>query len=215
MTTGTCEWSNQPSQMQLTMHPASTVNKGAIAGGTVGGVCGLALICGAVFYWYKRKRKCAIRVRGRDIEADGTIEPYLGKPDIDPTLTPGVLSPYAESSSSHSEKTRPTLPARVYNGEVIDIRADNVLQSKPAHGELKDQVDDLKRQVANLRSVLSAGASDALQSTVALISPPDMAHRRRELADYEKLRGQLEALDRRRGSERDTMGADPPPAYDH
>lgn len=225
----TCKHSAMSTCRQLTMYASATtshVNKGAIAGGVIGGVSALVLLGGAVFWWYRRRRRRAIRVGGRDIEKSTTrIEPFLGKPVIDPTPAPSTMggaptTPSTPDAEPFSEKTLPTSPARVYNGEVIDIRADRVEKPQPVavHGELIDQVDDLKRQVASLRSALSAGVSDTVQSSITLLRPPKVAppSRRRGIASYEKLHEQPESerLRGRRGSQRDTVGTEPPPAYD-
>ncbi|TFY56141.1 hypothetical protein EVJ58_g7816 [Rhodofomes roseus] len=179
---------------------SSNINKGAIAGGVIGGVSALALLCGAFFWWYRRRRRRIILVGGRDIEKSALkIEPYIGKPIIDPTpapstvagYSPGGRGSYAEPFSPRSVRAWPAFPARTYNGEVIDIRADDAQDPKPANGELKDQVDDLKQQVANLVYALSAGSSDTVQSPIVPVRPPEVAHRRRGIAIYAKLRGQL------------------------
>lgn len=203
------------------------MNRGAIAGSVVGGVAALAVICGVINYWYRRRRKHARSVGGQDLEAnDRKVKPTIDKPVLDPTPvqsaaivpSPGFPSAHAGPFLPAIEKTWPASPIGVYNGEVIDIRADRMpeKQPSPAHGELREQVDDLKRQVANLRSALTAGTSDVPRSPVILTLPPGKGRRRREKANYEKLRGQLEQIkEQRRRSERDTMGRDPPPAYGH
>ncbi|KZT67716.1 hypothetical protein DAEQUDRAFT_766879 [Daedalea quercina L-15889] len=204
---------------------SSHINKGAIAGGVVGGVSGLALLSGGLFFWYRRRKgKRAMRVGGQDLEVSSPkIEPYFGKLVIDPTPAPSVTAdsptekptPISAPFSPRSEGTWPASPGRAYNGEIIDIRVDDPIESKPAHGELKDQVDDLQRQVAHLRSALSAGASDALDTPIALIRPHAAGHGQCPRARYKKLREQLEELESRRGSDRDTIGLEPPPAYGH
>lgn len=163
----------------------------------------------------------------QDLEAnDREVKPPIDKPVLDPTpvqsaaIVPSPGFPSAKSGpfSPMNEKTWPASPIGVYNGEVIDIRADRMegKQSNPAHGELREQVDDLKRQVENLRSALNAGTPDASRPPITLMPPPVKGQRRRRKADYKKIREQREeGRERRRGSERDTMGGDPPPAYDH
>ena len=203
------------------------MNKGAIAGSVVGGVAALALICSVFTYWYRRRRKRARNVERQDLEAnDRKVKPPVAKPVLDPTPvqsaaivpSPGFPSAHAGPFLPMNEKAWPASPAGVYNGEVIDIRADRMeeRQPNPVHGELREQVDDLKRQVENLRSALTTGTSDMSRSPVALMPPPAKGRRRREKADYEKIREQLEEVkEQRREPERDTMGGDPPPAYDH
>lgn len=206
---------------------ASGVNKGAIAGSVAGGVVALALICGVFTYWCRRKKKHERNIGGQDLEAnDANVEPGIDKPVLDPTPvqsaaiipSPGFPSADPGRISPVTEKTRLASPKGVYGGEVIDIRPHRMMekQPSPAHGQLKEQVDDLKRQVANLRSALTTDASDVPQSPFVLMPPPGKRRRRREKARHEKLREQLEEIKgQRRGSERDTLGGDPPPAYDH
>ena len=209
---------------KVSRRAASGVNKGAVAGSVVGGVAALALLCGVSTYWYRRRKKRASDVEMQDSNTnDREGETPVDKPVIDPTPvqsaaivpSPGFPSAYAGPFSPMNEKVWPASPIGVYNGEVIDIRADRMgeKQPNPARGELREQVDDLKRQVENLRSALT---SDVSRPPVTLMPPPGKRRRRREKAEYEKIREQLEEVkERRRGSEGDTMGGDPPPAYVH
>ncbi|KAF5331188.1 hypothetical protein D9619_005506 [Psilocybe cf. subviscida] len=86
-----------PSDVGLDAEAGKGPNKGAIAGGVIGGLLFLALLAGVVFWWLKRRQRSRVAPSAAYIAAHGAPQrtPSMGQsPFQDQATSPVINAPY-------------------------------------------------------------------------------------------------------------------------